>query len=296
MSPYLKPLDRTIILGVAVSLLTLSIIGWLVIGQFVLVFVIVVIAVLLLALQLVAFRRLDLRLYNGERAYLQTEALFSLFSVVQLRYPLPPMRGWAISPDFANVIVSLIQERKPKLVVEASSGISTIITAYCLEALGEGRVISLEHDAHFAALSTSLIHKHGLNAQAQVIHAPLKRVSIGCKSWQWYDLVSLPTIQSIDMLIVDGPPADGHEITRYPALPILFDQLSSDAVVLLDDANRPEEKSHVTAWLTAYREFDVEEVPTEKGAVILRRHPQRRHVESVRYVGEQEMVERVWNS
>ena len=44
------------------------------------------------------------------------------------------------------------------------------------------------------------------------------------------------------MLIVDGPAETTEPLIRYPAVPVLYDRLSDDAVILLDDADRTEEE------------------------------------------------------
>ncbi|NJO82486.1 MAG: hypothetical protein HC828_06455, partial [Blastochloris sp.] len=40
---------------------------------------------------------------RAEEHYRQLEALFSLHAQVKFNAPLPPMRRWSISPDFANL-------------------------------------------------------------------------------------------------------------------------------------------------------------------------------------------------
>jgi hypothetical protein len=78
----------------------------------------------------------------ADKLYQQLEALTSLTSILPIRYPLPPMRGWAISPDFGVLLVSEILNKKPHVVVELGSGVSTLLIAYCLELVGHGRVVS----------------------------------------------------------------------------------------------------------------------------------------------------------
>ena len=53
------------------------------------------------------------------------DALFSIFSIIQLRHPLPAMGHWAVSPDFARILVDVILDRKPGLILELGSGAST---------------------------------------------------------------------------------------------------------------------------------------------------------------------------
>ncbi|MES9855801.1 MAG: hypothetical protein ABW166_04240 [Sedimenticola sp.] len=45
------------------------------------------------------------------------------------------------------------------------------------------------------------------------------------------------------MLVIDGPSGFIQKHSRYPALPLLFDKLSNNGMVFLDDAARPRRES-----------------------------------------------------
>jgi hypothetical protein len=60
-------------------------------------------------------------------------------------------------------------------------------------------------------------------------------------------------INEIDLLLVDGPPGSLGEMARYPALHALENQLAPNAVVILDDAGRPDEQGIVRRWITEVR-------------------------------------------
>lgn len=53
----------------------------------------------------------------------------------------------------------------------------------------------------------------------------------------------------VDVLIVDGPPGLTGDWARYPAYPLLREKLRPGAIVLIDDAQRTDERSIVEAWL-----------------------------------------------
>ncbi|XGB43809.1 MAG: class I SAM-dependent methyltransferase [Nodosilinea sp. LVE1205-7] len=211
---------------------------------------------------------------SGERGkeYSQIESLFSIFSLIKFNHPLPSMRNWAISPDFAVLIISLLDQHKPKVVLEAGSGVSTIITGYRLKALGQGKVLSLDHEAEFSQKSQDNIQLHDLQDVARVIHAPLINFDIQGKRWLWYDTDKLKEYlnENIDFLIIDGPPYFIQDLSRYPALPILFQRLSDNATIVLDDANRAMEEKILELWVKEFRFSSVEKIFTEKGACVLR--------------------------
>ena len=91
-----------------------------------------------------------------------------------------------------------------------------------------------------------------------MIHAPLE----GRPLWYCLDaLADLPDV--IDLLVVDGPPADrpGEGLRRAPALAVLDARLSDGAVVYLDDLDRPGEQAVIAGWqATTEWAFDIDPV------------------------------------
>jgi predicted O-methyltransferase YrrM len=208
---------------------------------------------------------------SGENLYKQLEALISITATLPLRAPLPPMRGWAISPDFGVLLISEVFRKKPRRVLELGSGVSTLLTAYSLEKNGLGRVVSFDHDLNYCEKSRAKISAHQLANIAEIVHAPLKEVQLKQGNWHWYDTAHLDCDFKIDLLVIDGPPGQIQNISRYPALPLLHEYFSDDIVILLDDAGRSDEKTIVEMWTREFPGFEQENIRAEKGAVVLRR-------------------------
>ena len=204
-------------------------------------------------------------------AYTQSEALASVVATTRLEFPLPPTRGWAASPDFLNHLCQIIMTRRPSLVVEASSGVSTLVVAACLRRLGRGRVISLEHDAAYAEASRQLIRLHQLDNVATIADAPLARFRLDSGTWLWYDTSALPSAQKIDVLVVDGPPWHVQPFARYPALPVLYDRLAPDCAIVLHDGDREEERTIVERWTREFPDLNAQYLEFEKGAYAITR-------------------------
>ncbi|MGE5567549.1 MAG: class I SAM-dependent methyltransferase [Rhodospirillales bacterium] len=197
------------------------------------------------------------------------EELILLMSAVTPAVPFPLMRGFAITPDFGNILAREIMYKKPRLVVELGSGVSTLIAAYCLRRLGAGKVVSLEHDANYARSSRESVEAHGLQDLVTVRHAPLVPVSLNGRSWTYYDPACFQDLSNIDLLIVDGPPARVQEMARCPALPLFLEKLSPGAVILVDDAGRADESEMLRLWRERYPQLSIQRIATEKGTAVL---------------------------
>ncbi len=224
------------------------------------------VAVLVVLVVLVAMRReIDSRARR-------TEAWLTLHSVLSFREPLPWPRPWAASPELLRVIVESLFEKRPKLVLELGSGVSTVVAAYALKRIGHGRIVSVDHEPEFADKTRALVAAHGLSDVVEVISAPLKEVHVGSARFHWYDLdVIRPLLREVDVLVVDGPPGKGSKLARYPALPLLREHLSRDAIVVVDDARRSDEQEMVRRWVAEDANLRAEYLLTEKGTFLVRR-------------------------
>lgn len=178
----------------------------------------------------------------------QLEALDGLQRELRLDKSLPRTRGWAGSPDFLLELARHARSARPQVVVECSSGASTVVLARCMQLQGAGQVYSLEHDAAYAAQTRAELARHGLADWAQVIAAPLRAHPLQGETWPWYATGRLPAGLPIDMLVIDGPPQASGRQARYPAGPLLFPLLAPGATVYLDDAARSDEQAILRRW------------------------------------------------
>jgi glycosyltransferase involved in cell wall biosynthesis/predicted O-methyltransferase YrrM len=278
----LRKKDKVFLGVTSFLLLNLSIGGWILDEPVIWIITASQVIVLILASQFAFYRRtqnmFSTLLQSNRQAIIseqrvnfeQLESLLSLFSLLELQAPLPKTRGYPASPDFLKMVAELIFKRKPNLILEMGSGVSTLITAYCLKHLGSGNIISLEHDQQFLSISKKNLSIHGLDDIAKIVFAPLKEVNIKGENRLWYDIEQLDGIKNIDMSIIDGPPSYVQQLIRYPALPLLRDRLSDDAIIIMDDGAREDEKKTVELWTREFPSFVYEYVPLEKGAFVIR--------------------------
>jgi predicted O-methyltransferase YrrM len=167
------------------------------------------------------------------------------------RAPMPSSGDFALNPTDLLELLHLIRIQQPQLVVELGSGTSTVWIAYALEKIG-GRLVSLDHDAGYAAKTRAMLAAHGLSGVAEVREAPLTPFSIEGKSYPWYDVAQLADLRGIDLLLVDGPPEATGPAARFPALHALEQRLSGMATIVIDDANRQGELAALASWTATF--------------------------------------------
>ena len=203
-----------------------------------------------------------------DATYDQLATLHGLYLELGLDRALPVSRGWAASPDFLARVRERVLRQRPRVAVECGSGISTIVTALTLREVGGGHVYSLEHSPEHARATRAELEKHGVGAYATIVDAPLETHTIDGQAWTWYATRDLPNAP-IDLLVIDGPPKRTGKLARWPVAPLLFDRLAPGAIVLLDDAARPDEQEAVRRWRAANPGFAYADLWCEKGCIEL---------------------------
>ena len=204
--------------------------------------------------------------------YSQLEILSSIYATLEIKKPLPATGIWAADPDFLRRITDLFFQNQPKLIVEASSGVSSIVLGYCCKKMGVGKVMSLEHDLKYQKISQALIEEHELQDYVEIVYAPLMTHQIKGKDWEWYDVSSLDNYSGIDMVVVDGPPFYLQKYSRYPVVPLLYDKMSDYSVLMLDDGIRQEEKDIAEIWSDDYKDISTEYLDLISGAILATRN------------------------
>lgn len=206
----------------------------------------------------------------------KTQAHAQILNLVTPRAPLPPMTQWAATPELALELIHQIMVYRPTNIVEFGSGCSSIVMGYILEKQKQqGRLLSIDHDEKYAEKTRFQIALHGLEDFVTVVDSPLKSqptIGLGGKQTTWYSLEGLEIPESIDLLVVDGPPEKVTPCVRYPAVPVLKEKLSKHAVIVLHDTHRKDETAIIHAWKELLPEASVEWKRTDKGIAILTRN------------------------
>lgn len=204
-----------------------------------------------------------------------TQAAVNAVALQSLGLEFPAFLGGpSVDPFHARHLVDQLVACRPAVVVELGSGSSTILISQVMKRVCDPgyRHIAVDHDAHFLAVTERYARLNGVAERVEFHHCPLAPVpTVGL---EWYSgLPALLAGSTVDLLVVDGPPAylAGQEEARYPALPVLYPRLNTRCTILLDDANRPGERSILERWLRAYPEFTLTLLPEGKGLAVLTR-------------------------
>ncbi|WP_269900173.1 class I SAM-dependent methyltransferase [Paenalcaligenes faecalis] len=205
------------------------------------------------------------------RIYSQLESLSWLQRRLKIKGQLPPLRGWAASPDVLLRLHDYIIRFKPRVIVELGSGASTLVIADALQQNGIGKLFSIDHSEYYGAQTLKTLQVESLEEWVDLRVGALE-------SWEgrhlnpvdaekpslWYPISLLADIDGIDLLWVDGPPGSTCLFSRYPAVPALADKFSDQAEVWLDDTGRQEEKDICESWAADYG-IELSFYPLEKG-------------------------------
>ena len=222
----------------------------------------------IIGVQLDRYRR---RQQDDEATRRHQQAVTYLYHTLDVKRALLPHTGWAASPELCSHIVDAVRAHQPDTIVEAGGGASSVVVGYVLQEQGHGQLVSLDHLEEYGAKTRATVRAHGLSDVVSVRHAPLTEVELDGGRWPWYDLRAIDDLETIDMLIIDGPPEQTRSQARYPAVPALYDRLSDDAVVILDDAYRPDETAIVKRWQQADSRWTLTLRESPDGTAVLHR-------------------------
>ncbi len=126
-------------------------------------------------------------------------------------------------------------------ILECGSGLSTLLMAILTHKKGIPIYALENHSGWFERMNTTMA-RYGFD-QVTIVQAPLR--DFGEYDWYSFDKSILPS--NIDLVICDGPPGN-IKGSRYGLVPEVHEYLSNECRILLDDANRKNEKQVLENW------------------------------------------------
>lgn len=187
-------------------------------------------------------------------SYLNAEAIISINNLVKPIARFPPMSGRSVSSTALLYIYEILDNAKPELLMELGAGVSTLVLGYWASR-NNAKLISVENNEEYLRRVLSWVDEHKLQNSVDVLHSPLVNHDVSGQVFLWYEASIFERISQVDFLFVDGPKGELQALSRYPAMPMLVEKLSDNAVVALDDAARNDEQKIVRLWNKEFPEW-----------------------------------------
>ena len=185
-----------------------------------------------------------------------TSALLTLHDL----YPTPgehvPLTSWSAYPATALMLTEHVRELPAgSTVLELGSGATTVWMALASRRRGgDVRIVSVEGSADFAEVTRTAVRRNGVDDLVDLRVAALEAVTTKHGEQQWYESPAWDDLSGIGLLFIDGPPGGTGPHARYPAVEMLTERLAPGAIVVIDDADRDDEKAMLADWLALERE------------------------------------------
>jgi predicted O-methyltransferase YrrM len=157
---------------------------------------------------------------------------------------------WAIERVLGRFLARLVVETRPASVLEFGAGQSSVLLAESLALIGGGRLTSIDHQAAYCTDAWRQVAARP-TVDAELVVAPLRRRAGVAGLYYRYDgaAAAIRRRGPYDLVFIDGPP---QIFGRDAALHDAGNLLRPGALIVLDDAARPGERTAVRRWLRAY--------------------------------------------
>jgi predicted O-methyltransferase YrrM len=157
---------------------------------------------------------------------------------------------YPISRALGRLLACLVLRGGVRNVLELGAGTSSLVFARALALMGGGKLTSIESWPEWCTEQWEAVEQtSGVDAHLEVA-APKFRVLRSGPSFVF--ATARPAIEArgpFDLLFVDAPQC---HYGRDGALPLVLGLLTPGAVIVLDDAGRPQEEWAVRRWLQTY--------------------------------------------
>ena len=162
--------------------------------------------------------------------------------------------GFALQPETLTWLVRFLETRKPRVVLEFGSGLSTLAQCAALSRVHGPvgfRLLSFDQDAGYVQRTRESIQALPASACCRVVHVPLIPGTVAQHETQFYDLSKdldnhWSWLGSAEFVFIDGPFADGP--CRYATLPAVRSFLATGASFAMDDGLRSKELLVASLW------------------------------------------------
>lgn len=153
--------------------------------------------------------------------------------------------NWTLDRNSIVILWKKLMEIKPTIILEAGSGISTLLFAKFQEKHNQnGRVISLEQDKKEKIRVEDLLKKFKLDSFVNILYAPLN--SRGGYEFSHQNILQISGNKKGDWLMIDGP--CGTDGSRDQVMYDLLPYMNPGSIWFADDSFRDGELSFLKQW------------------------------------------------
>ena len=176
-------------------------------------------------------------------------ALAEMDKVVISKLEYPVFR--ALDQCSCRFLAAFIRATGARKVLEFGSGFSSLMIAREIGAFEENYLLSIDNSPQYSSMARESCEISGSQARVEFRVARLLPKVYGSRLLLSYSLPKglLEALGPFDLALIDAPHHDyGREGVFYDAFPAV----SPGGYIILDDANREEEKANVRNWHAAY--------------------------------------------
>jgi predicted O-methyltransferase YrrM len=176
-----------------------------------------------------------------------------------------PFTSMSLRPFALAFLLNEILINNRKSIIEFGAGVSTIMMARLAKKNKlPVKIISVEENQDWVNVVKNILVDEGIDAFVEIIYAPVVRRNFKGIENHWYEdeklKLKLKNNAAFDLVMIDGPTAFNEKLalSRYYAMPFLFENLAKEHVIFLDDVSRNGEKKAMTLWGKDYgKKFNV---------------------------------------
>jgi predicted O-methyltransferase YrrM len=180
--------------------------------------------------------------------------------------------GWAIDRYLGRALANAIVLHKPRSVLELGAGTSSVLLATALDAIGGGKLTSVEQDPSWCRDKWKQVEAFNTVNALMVPSTPTTTLGrMGLFAYHRYAKKFVESRAPYDMVLIDAPQ---YYLGREGAIPLIYEGLSIGALIFLDDAARDGERWALWKWLKTYPGLQLEYYDAGfglKGLAILRK-------------------------
>ena len=188
-------------------------------------------------------------LENQEQLLIQNKELLnstvfnsSIFDCDWLKYKCFSPRGWAVDYGFLYTLFRVLNEMRPKSIIEFGLGQSSKLIYQYVNFFKETNAITYEHDLNWIEFFKSSI---GSNYPINIKQVELTNIIYkGETTLSYKNIIQEFGIQKYDLIVVDGP-FGSDRYSRSQVLELSQENLADIFCIIIDDYDRKGEKETV---------------------------------------------------